>query len=99
MLQASLTDVPQVHSRKHEGQDRSLRQEYELDHPIDAANPGDDVALTVDIGYPGWYYLGVGDLNSGSYNMTYSLGVAFKPVVDRSRTMRIGDAVEIKMGQ
>ncbi|OYV09375.1 MAG: Peptidase domain protein [Methanosaeta sp. NSP1] len=98
VLQASLADVPRSITGSMKGRIDLYGKNMNWITRSDAANPGDDVALTVDIGYPGWYYLGVGDLNSGSYNMTYSFGTAFKPVVDLEPNNEIGDAVEIKMG-
>jgi hypothetical protein len=98
VLQASLADVPRSITGSMKGRIDLYGKNMNWITRSDAANPGDDVALTVDIGYPGWYYLGVVDLNSGSYNMTYSFGTAFKPVVDLEPNNEIGDAVEIKMG-
>ena len=98
VLKASLTRVPQSITGSMKGRIDLYGKNMNWITRADAANPGDDVALTVDIGYPGWYYLGVGDLNGGSYNMTYSLGTVFKPVVDAEPNNEIGDAVEIQRG-
>lgn len=65
---------------------------------MDAKNAADDVTLELDIGRPGWYYLGVLDLNGGSYNQTYDLLVDFEPVIDLEPNNEIGDASEIQFG-
>ncbi len=98
VMQASLTDVPQSIAGSMKGRIDLYGKNMNWIARADAENPGDDAVLTVDIGSPGWYYLGVGDLNGGSYNMTYSLGVGFKPVVDAEPNNEIGDAVEIQQG-
>jgi len=63
----------------------------------DAENAGDNVTLNLDLGSPGWYYLGLGDLNSGSYNQTYELQADFEPVVDDEPNSEIGDATGIQL--
>ena len=98
VLQASLINVPQLVAGSMRGRIDLYGKNMNWITRIDAENPGDNAVLNVDIGSPGWYYLGVGDLNSGSYNMTYSLGVAFMPVVDAEPNNEIGDAVEIQRG-
>ncbi len=98
VMQASLTNVPQSIAGSMKGRIDLYGKNMNWITRVDAENPGDNAVLTVDIGTPGWYYLGVGDLNGGSYNMTYDLQVTFKPVVDQEPNNEIGDAVEIQRG-
>jgi len=39
---------------------------------IDASNPGDLATLEFEVANPGWYYLGINDLESKSHNLGYS---------------------------
>ncbi|MCU0638101.1 MAG: hypothetical protein MUE87_05735 [Methanothrix sp.] len=98
VMQASLSNVPQSIAGSMRGRIDLYGKNMNWITRIDAENPGDNAVLTVDIGNPGWYYLGVWDLNSGSYNMTYNLQATFKPVVDQEPNNEIGDAVEIQRG-
>ncbi len=66
---------------------------------VDASNPGDLVTLHLDIGSPGWYYIGIVDLAGKSHNITYTFRPEFEPVVDgREPDGEIGDATEISFG-
>lgn len=98
VMQTSLTNVPQSISGSMTGRVDLYGKNMNWIARIDAENPGEDAILNVDIGNPGWYYLGVGDLNGLSYNMTYDLQVTFKPVVDQEPNGEIGDATEIQRG-
>ncbi len=95
VLQASLKNVPQSIAGSMKGRIDLYGKNMNWITRMDAENAADDVILKVDIGSPGWYYLGVGDLNGGSYNQTYDFLVEFKPVVDQEPNNEIGDAVEI----
>ncbi len=67
---------------------------------VDASNPGDLVALKLDIIDPGWYYIGVLDLAGKSHDLGYSFDLNFEPVVDANEpNSEIGDATEINFGQ
>ena len=99
ILQASLTNVPQSVVGSMKGRIDLYGKNMNWITRMDAENAADDVVLKVDIGSPGWYYLGVGDLNGGSYNQTYDFQVDFKPVVDEEPNNEIGDAVEIAVRQ
>ncbi len=61
----------------------------------DAENPGEEVVLVRDIGKPGRYYFGVGDLAGGSYSSNYTFAAELEPVVDFEPDGEIGDAQEI----
>ncbi|MCK9439979.1 MAG: hypothetical protein M0Q13_00935, partial [Methanothrix sp.] len=82
ILEASLTNVPQAIAGSMKGRIDLYGKNMNLLTRMDAVDPGDSVTLKVDIGNPGWYYFGVGDLNGGSYNSTYGFLVNFRPVVD-----------------
>jgi len=100
VLQASLTNVPQSIAASMKGRIDLYNQNMDWTGTRkDAENAADDVILEVDIGSPGWYYLGVGDLNGGSYNWTYNFQVDFKPVVDEEPNNEIGDATEVQLGE
>jgi hypothetical protein len=62
----------------------------------DAENPGDDAILILDIGSPGQYYFGVGDLAGGSYSSNYTFALEFEPVVDFEPNGEIGDAITVQ---
>lgn len=98
VLEASLTNVPQAIAGSMKGRIDLYGKNMNWITRMDAENPGDNVTLKVDIGSPGWYYLGVGDLNGGSYNLTYGFLLNFKPVVDEEPNNEIGDATEIQRG-
>jgi hypothetical protein len=98
ILEASLTNVPQAIAGSMKGRVDLYGKNYNWITRMDAEDPGDDAILTVDIGNPGWYYFGVGDLNGGSYNSTYGFLVNFKPVVDEEPNNEISDATEIQKG-
>ncbi len=98
IMNASLTNVPQAIVGSMKGRIDLYGKNYNWITRTDAENPGDDAILTVDIGNPGWYYFGVGDLNRGSYNSTYGFLVNFKPVVDEEPNNEISDATEIQKG-
>jgi hypothetical protein len=98
ILQASLTNVPMSIAGSMKGRIDLYGKNMNWITRVDAVNPGDNVTLNVDIGSPGWYYLGVADLNGGSYNMTYGFQVDYKPVVDQEPNNEIGDATEIQPG-
>ena len=99
VLQASLMNVPKSIASSMKGRiDLYGKNMNWLGIRKDAENPGDDVTLKVDIGNPGWYYLGISDLNGGSYNQTYEFQADFKPVVDQPNN-EIGIATEIQLGQ
>lgn len=98
ILEASLTNVPQAIAGSMKGRIDLYGKNMNWITRTDAVNPGDDAILTLDIGNPGLYYFGVGDLNGGSYNSTYGFLVNFKPVVDEEPNNEIGDATEIQKG-
>ncbi|OPY50978.1 MAG: hypothetical protein A4E49_02478 [Methanosaeta sp. PtaU1.Bin112] len=98
ILNASLSNVPQAITGSMRGRIDLYGKNMNWITRKDAEDPGDDVLLTVDIGNPGWYYLGVGDLNGGSYNTTYGFLVSFEPVVDMEPDNEIADATEIQKG-
>jgi hypothetical protein len=98
ILQASLIDVPKSTALSMKGRIDLYGKNMNWITRKDAENAGDNFTLNVDIGSPGWYYLGVGDLNAGSYNQTYELQADFKPVVDEEPNSEIGDATEIQLG-
>jgi len=65
----------------------------------DASNPGDLVTLNLDISSPGWYYVGILDLEGRSHNVSYFFRAEFEPVVDDNEpNSEIGDATEISFG-
>jgi hypothetical protein len=97
VLEASLTNVPQAIAGSMKGRIDFYGKNMNLLTRMDAVNPGDNVTLNVDIGNPGMYYFGVGDLNGGSYNSTYGFLVNFKPVVDEEPNNEISDATEIQL--
>ena len=41
----------------------------------DATNAGDTVTLERDIDQPGWYYIGIGDLDGQAHNVEYAFKV------------------------
>ena len=98
ILQASLTNVPQSVAGSMKGRIDLYGKNMNWITRMDAENAADDAVLKVDIGSPGWYYLGVGDLNGGSYNQTYDFQVDFKAVIDEEPNNEIGDATEIQLG-
>ncbi len=98
ILEASLANVPLAIAGSMKGRIDLYGKNYNWMARMDAKDPGDDITLTVDIGNPGWYYFGVGDLNGGSYNSTYGFLVNFKPVVDEEPNNEISDATEIQKG-
>ena len=98
ILQASLTNVPQSVAGSMKGRIDLYGKNMNWITRMDAENAADDAVLKVDIGSPGWYYLGVGDLNGGSYNQTYDFKVDFKAVIDEEPNNEIGDATEIQLG-
>jgi hypothetical protein len=66
----------------------------------DATNAGDTVTLERDIDQPGWYYIGIGDLDGHAHNVEYAFKVLFEPVVDSKETNNaMGDATEITFNQ
>ena len=66
---------------------------------VDASNPGDLVTLNFDIQDPGWYYIGISDLEGRSHNVQYAFTPTFEPVVDGNEPNgEIGDATEIVFG-
>jgi len=99
ILQASLTNVPQFVAGSMKGRIDFYGHNMNWVTRMDAENAADDVVLKLDIGSPGWYYLGVGDLNGGSYNKTYNFAVDFEPVIDQEPNNEIGDATEMQLGQ
>ncbi len=99
VLQASLNNVPQSVAGSMKGRIDFYGKNYNLITRKDAENPGDDVTLEVDIGNPGWYYFGIGDLNGGSYNRTYEFQADFEPVVDEEPNNEIGDSTEVQLGE
>jgi len=98
ILQASLLNVPKSTALSMKGRIDLYGKNMNWITRKDAENAGDNVTLNIDIGSPGWYYLGLGDLNSGSYNQTYELQADFEPVVDDEPNSEIGDATEIQLG-
>jgi hypothetical protein len=98
ILQASLLNVPKSTALSMKGRIDLYGKNMNWITRKDAENAGDNVTLNADIGSPGWYYLGLGDLNSGSYNQTYELQADFEPVVDDEPNSEIGDATEIQLG-
>jgi hypothetical protein len=98
VIEASLNDVPQSVAGSMKGRIDLYGKNMNWITRMDAEDAADDVILKVDIGSPGWYYFGVGDLNGGSYNQTYDFLVDFKPVVDQEPNNEIGDAIEIQPG-
>ena len=98
VLEASLTNVPQSIAGSMKARIDLYGKNMNWITRMDADNPADDVTLKVDIASPGWYYFGVGDLNGGSYNLTYGFLLNFKPVVDEEPNNEIGDATEIQLG-
>ncbi|UEC43194.1 MAG: hypothetical protein METHAR1v1_1190014, partial [Methanothrix sp.] len=62
----------------------------------DASNPGDLVALTLDLASPARYYIGILDLARKSHDTGYSFDLGFDPVVDVNEPNgEAGDAREI----
>lgn len=98
VFQVSLLNVPKSTALSMKGRIDLYGKNMNWITRKDAENAGDDVTLNVDLGSPGWYYLGVGDLNGGSYNQTYELQADFKSVVDEEPNSEIGDATEIQLG-
>jgi hypothetical protein len=99
VLTASLKSVPQSVAGSMKGRIDLYAKNMNWITRMDAVNPGDDVTLVVDIGTPGWYYFGVGDLNGGSYNQTYEFQADFKPVVDKEPDNEMGDSTGIQLGE
>jgi hypothetical protein len=65
----------------------------------DASNPGDLVALTLDLANPGRYYIGIVDLAGKSHDTGYSFDLSFGPVVDvHEPNGEAGDAPSIGFG-
>jgi len=65
----------------------------------DASNPGDLVTLSLDLSSPGWYYVGILDLDGKSHDVQYTFRAEFEPVVDSNEPNgEIGDATEIVFG-
>jgi len=98
ILRASLTGVPQSVAGSMKGRIDLYGKNMNWITRMDAENPADEVTLKVDIGSPGWYYFGVGDLNAGSYNQTYDFLVEFEPVTDEEPNNEIGEAIEVQLG-
>ncbi len=98
ILEASLSNVPAAIAGSMKGRIDLYGKNMNWITRKDAENPGEDVVLTIDIGAPGWYYLGVGDLNGGSYNSTYEFMATFEPVVDVEPDNEIADATDIQKG-
>jgi hypothetical protein len=98
ILQASLTNVPQSVTGSMKGRIDLYGKNMNWITRMDAENAADDVTLKIDLGSPGWYYLGILDLNGGSYNRTYDLQANFEPVVDEEPNNEIGQATEIQLG-
>jgi hypothetical protein len=98
ILQASLVDVPKSIAASMKGRIDFYGKNYNWITRNDAENSGDNVTLKIDIGNPGWYYIGISDLNGGSYNRTFKFLVYFKPVVDEEPNSEIGDATDIQLG-
>ena len=66
----------------------------------DATNAGDTVTLEIDIDQPGWYYIGISDLDGLAHNVEYAFKVLFEPVVDTKEPNNVlGDATEITFNQ
>ncbi len=66
----------------------------------DATNAGDTVTLERDIDQPGWYYIGIGDLDGLAYNAEYAFKVLFEPVIDTNEPNTVlGDATDITFDQ
>jgi len=66
----------------------------------DATNAGDTVTLEIDISNPGWYYIGIGDLDGLAHSAEYAFKVLFEPVVDSKEPNNVlGDATEITFNQ
>lgn len=99
ILEASLANVPQSVSASMKGRIDLYGKNMNWITRKDAENSGDNITLKFDVPQAGWYYLGIGDLNGGSYNMTYELQVDFKPVVDQEPNNEIGDATQITLGE
>jgi hypothetical protein len=99
ILQAALMNVPQSITASMRGRIDLYGKNYNLIARKDAENLGDSVTLKEDIGNPGWYYFGIGDLSGGSYNTTYEFQADFKPVVDEEPNNEIGDATDIQLGK
>ncbi len=98
ILHASLMDVPKSTALSMKGRIDIYNKNMDWINRRDAENPGDNFTLNFDIGSPGWLYLGVSDLNSGSYNQTYEIKADFKPVVDEEPNNEQGYATEIQLG-
>ena len=65
----------------------------------DSSNPGDLVALTLDLASPGRYYIGIVDLAGKSHDTGYSFDLLFDPVVDVNEPNgEAGDAPFIGFG-
>ena len=65
----------------------------------DASNPGDLVALTLDLASPGRYYFGIVDLAGKSHDTGYSFDLSFGPVVDVNEPNgEAGDAKSVGFG-
>ena len=65
----------------------------------DASNPGDLVALTLDLASPGRYYIGIVDLAGKSHDAGYSFDLSFDPVADVNEPNgEAGDAPSIGFG-
>jgi hypothetical protein len=66
----------------------------------DASNPGDLVTLSLDLSSPGWYHVGIVDLEGKSHNVQYAFTPTFEPVVDGNEpNNEIGDAAETSFGE
>jgi len=66
----------------------------------DATNAGDTVTLEIDIANPGWYYIGIGDLDGLAHSAEYAFKVLFEPVIDTNEPNTVlGDATNITFNQ
>jgi hypothetical protein len=100
ILQVSLTNVPQFVAGSMKGRIDFYGHNMNWITRTDAENAADNVVMKLDIVSPGWYYVGVGDLNGGSYNKTYNFAADFEPVIDpQELNNEIGDATEVQLGQ
>jgi hypothetical protein len=65
-----------------------------------ASNPGDKVSLEKDVQGPGWFYIGVRDLESKAHSDPYTMKISFEPAPDQFEpNSNFFRATEIMPGQ
>ncbi len=66
----------------------------------DASNPGDEIAILVDIPGPGLGYMAISDLDGKAHSTEYSFVADFVPAIDDGEPNdQVGDSKEIVFDQ